>query len=380
MNLVPAFALLPLWLFACSDPATKNGKTQLDDSGENTLFEGERSFSMGMTDWPYDATWEAVERTQQLVADHGDLYAVWMDNGLPWAAAVGGGPYPAEVNVKLTELGIEFPAGSQRFVSVGLLDQSRTELTTDWAGAVRSGEFADISWADQRVEEAYANWLDEIIAKLEPNWLNFAIEFSDLALNAPDRWQDASATLCTVYNGLKSRHPDLPVFFSVALKHPAYEDYSMLTNALPDVEDCTDYAAASSYGYVFYGHPDAGNPDNLPDNWLSQIEELIPSKPVVVAETAWIAEDLLIHEWDVSVASNAQYQSRYVEMMLEEAQRMDAELVTWWCVVDFDALWEGLLGADPLASIWRDTGFYDEHLTPRPSLDIWEEWRNREKY
>ena len=100
---------------------------------------------------------------------------------------------------------------------------------------------------------------------------------------------------------------------------------------------------------------------------------------MVVAETAWLAEDLNIPMWSVAVTSTPAYQRRYVERLFEAAQALEAEALVWWCPVDFDALWETILNRDPLASIWRDTGLYDRDLVTRPALSVWEQWRQRSR-
>ena len=351
-----------------SSTADENIEEQPEESSES------RSFHMGMTNWPYAATLEAVAQTKDLVEQHGDLYGVWLDNGLPWAAAATDGPYPEIVQNKLSELNAEFPATHQRFVSVGLLDLQRTNLATDWDGAERTGTFANIDFDDPIVQTAYANWLDFIIDELSPDWLNFAIEISDLAHHAPESWTNGADLVCALYDGLKSRHPNLNVFFSVALKHPESDTSAILSTALPAIQNCTDFAAASTYGFMFYGHANAGNPNNLPDNWLSQILDFIPNKPLVIAETAWPAEDLNIETWNISTESTPDFQRQYMERLLNEANTLNAALVTWWCIVDFDELWQTLLNSDPLASIWRDTGLYDADLNARPALEIWEQW------
>lgn len=333
-----------------------------------------RPFRMGMTSWPYAATIEAVEHTQTLVAQHGDLYAIWLDNGLPWAAASTAGPYPQPVLNKLSALSEEFPEHRARYVSVGLLDGLRTNLASDWDGTQRTGSFANLRFGDPLVLTAYGQWLDLVIERLSPDWLNFAIEVSDLAHTDPGSWADAAQLVCAIYQGLKARYPDLKIFFSVALKHPDSDVSDRLATALPDVEECTDFAAASTYGFMFYGHPNAGNPNTLPDKWLSQIQDLIPNKPVVVAETAWPAEALNIDLWQIATESSPEFQKRYVDRLLQEAAALEARLVTWFCIVDFDQLWAAVLNSDPLASIWRDTGLYDADLMSRPALETWDDW------
>ena len=351
-----------------------NGTEQVvpDSGGEDVL--NTRSFFMGMTNWPYAGTLAAVQNTQALVEAHTDVYGVWLDNGVPWSAALSDVAYPQTVLTKLDELSREFPANHQRYVSVGLLDVSRSTLATDWDGAARTGSFHEVGLGDAIVYTAYLNWLTLVIERVRPDWLNFAVEFSDLAHNSPESWSDGAQLLCSIYAELKSRYPELNLFFSVALKHPDSSLTGVLETVLPDVELCTDFAAASTYGFVFYGHLNAGDPENLPENWLSQITDLIPNKPVVVAETGWIAESLMVDMWNIAVEGTADFQRRYMELLLSESTALQAELVTWWCIVDFDSLWATRLDSDPLASIWRDTGLYDAELNPRPALEVWDSW------
>ena len=51
---------------------------------------------------------------------------------------------------------------------------------------------------------------------------------------------------------------------------------------------------------------------------------------------------------------------------------MQAEFIIWFSLVDYDALWNGVLNQDPIAHIWRDTGLYDQNLISRPSFDTWQ--------
>jgi len=277
----------------------------LDEPDANApMVSDGRPFLMGMSNWPYAATLEAVDNIKVLVEQHGDVYGIWLDNGLPWEAALIDGPYPQPILNKMAALSTEFPDNRQRYVSVGLLDLNRSHLATDWEGAERTGSFSEVGFGDPIVQTAYGHWLDFVIESLAPDWLNFAIEFSDLAHQSPESWFDGARLVCALYEGLKVRHPELKVFFSVALKHPESETRDVIAAALADIDNCTDFAAASTYGFVFYGHPNAGAPNTLPDNWLSQIQELVPDKPVVVAETAWPAENLRIDLWNISVVSS----------------------------------------------------------------------------
>jgi hypothetical protein len=79
----------------------------------------------------------------------------------------------------------------------------------------------------------------------------------------------------------------------------------------------------------------------------------------------------------VTIVLNLSGPSKAAAALLSEADALGAEFVIWFFTVDFDNLWEGLLGRDPVARIWRDTGLWDETLAPRPALDTWQAWLGR---
>ena len=74
----------------------------------------------------------------------------------------------------------------------------------------------------------------------------------------------------------------------------------------------------------------------------------------------------------VDVVSDADMQAAYLAALFDEAELIDAKFIVWFALVDYDALWNGVLQQDPIAHIWRDIGLYDESLNPRTALDIWQ--------
>jgi len=48
-------------------------------------------------------------------------------------------------------------------------------------------------------------------------------------------------------------------------------------------------------------------------------------------------------------------------------------------LIDFQAFWEGVLGQDDLAAIWRDIGLYDEMVQERTGLTDWKQYLGRAK-
>ncbi|MCG8533746.1 MAG: hypothetical protein MI808_01475, partial [Pseudomonadales bacterium] len=63
----------------------------------------------------------------------------------------------------------------------------------------------------------------------------------------------------------------------------------------------------------------------------------------------------------------------YLQILFAEADRLNMQFIIWFSIVDYDALWSGVLGQDDVARIWRDTGLYDENLNARPALTSWQQ-------
>jgi exo-beta-1,3-glucanase (GH17 family) len=164
---------------------------------------------------------------------------------------------------------------------------------------------------------------------------------------------------------------------SIALKSPDAAEMSAFASQFARIADYVDVVGASAYPYAFYSPEDGASPDSLPADWLSQISAIAPGKPVAITETGWVAQDLVLPRFGIDVNSDDATQQSYVERMLNEAQRLDVGFVIWFTIVDFDALWNGVLGQYDLPAIWRDTGLYDETQRPRDALDTWQAWLGR---
>lgn len=134
----------------------------------------------------------------------------------------------------------------------------------------------------------------------------------------------------------------------------------------------TDYMAVSCYPYM-RGH----TPDNLPQDWFSQVRELAPSKPFAIAETGYPAEDVVIGDWKVKVPANEQWQALYTRFILEESNRLNGKFVVWFFSHDYDSFLDQLKGeaakGSQLFRWWRDTGMLDGDGNPRDALHIWDE-------
>jgi hypothetical protein len=341
-----------------------------------------RSFNMGFSPWPYDATYEAVDDTWAKIDAHGDIISQHIDAGIPWPEAYAGTPYHANVEGDIQNRVNHTPPGKKVYLAVNCLNTLRDGMGGYWA-ATQNGpmpaEWASRTFADIETAVAYTNFALDLINRFNPAYFNYAVEITELILKDPTEYAQFVTFSQRVYTAIKTAHPDLPVFVSIALKHPLSAETTTMKTGFASIIDYTDIIGVSTYPYAFYNITDGGNPANLPADWLSQALDYAPGKQFAVTETASIAQDLVIPVFSVDIHATAEWQNDYLGKLLTECNSMGALFVIWFCIVDYDGLWNGVLGQDPLAAVWRDTGLYDETVTARPSLATWDAWLARTK-
>lgn len=370
-----ALGLLPL-LASCSSASGPDPEPDDPVSGEA------RSFRMGFTPWPYAATAAAVEDVYGKILSDGDVIAHHLDGGVPWPEAFAGTAYHPNVEAQLAGRVARTPADVPVYLAVTPVASGRDGLAGYWAagtGLPRPGEWAGRDLDDPEVVTAFVNYALDLIDRFDPTWFNYGIEVTELALNAPPGWVDQLERFAAqVHPRLRAAHPELPIFVSGGFRSPDSADAAAIRAAWQRILPYSDLIGVSLYPYVFFQHRDRGDPGNLPVDWLGQAAELDPTKPLAIAETGWIAERLEIPEFGVDVAADPADQEAYLDMLLTEAERLNAAFVTWFFAVDYDVLWEGPLARDPVARIWRDTGLWDESVNPRPALEVWRAWLERD--
>lgn len=333
---------------------------------------------MGFTPWPYAATITAVGDTYTRIQAHGDIVNQHIDGGVPWPEAFANqATYDTAVEGDLALRLANTDAAMPVILSVCPLNTARDAPAGYWGGSTnlpRPSPWDTYDFGDAELATAYTNFLLNLIARFNPDYCNYGIEATEYMRNHPARADDLFDFLQSVYNAVKLVYPDLPLFISVTLQAPDSADALLVQGYASEITTCSDLLAVSTYGYVFYSLADSGNPANLPADWLSQAQDYAPGLPIAIAETGWIAEDLVIPAYSLNIAGSAAWQADYVQKLLTEADRLDAVFVTWFTIVDYDTLWVDSLGQDPLAQIWRDTGLYDETRNARPALATWDGW------
>lgn len=303
-------------------------------------------------------------------------------SGVPWEEAYSGMQLPSSIDEEISSKIDQTHSGKAIYLSIDSLNGSRDGLASNWGDngeEPRQSPWDKRSFNNPEVAEAYSNFALQMIERFNPAYFNYAPEVSDLILNDPLKFDEFVTFAERVYQNIKSVYPDLPLMASIALKSPGSSDALLIESNFSRISDFIDVVGVSVYPYAFYEHTDKGDPANMPLNWLSQVLSIAGSKPIAITETGWIAEDLTVPSFSYSEQSNVDKQSDYVSSVLTSAQDLSMEFVIWFTVVDYDALWNGMLGQDDISKIWKDTGLYDENLNARPALEVWNSYYSREK-
>lgn len=345
----------------------------------------DRWFRLGFTPFNYDITDEAQQEVYSLINPRQDVIAHHLDDGVPWPEAAAGDPYDPNVEANLGERLASTPPGMTIYLATTPLNSGRDGLADYWgkdANMPRPGPWADRTFDDPEVIEAYFNWCRDLIDRFQPLYFNYAIEANELARNAPEKWDALMTLVRAVYPKLKREYPKVQIFVSITLRDPGTSEWEDSKPFITEVMDHSQMMAVSTYRYIFGAGENKGDPSTLPPDWLSAAADLAPDKPFAIAETGWLAETLWVPDWSLYVPGNPAWQNDYVTRLFTDANALNARFVIWFIPVDYDNLynWMLLLGqATPTWLLWKDTGLWDGTVAPRPSLPTWEAWKARSR-
>ncbi|MBP8130478.1 MAG: hypothetical protein KA184_12945 [Candidatus Hydrogenedentes bacterium] len=342
-----------------------------------------RMFFMGFTQRPYADGIDAVEDTFDRIAEHSDMAAFQLDEGVPWPEAYADVLYASEYEGYLDLLLDHCAADEVVCLGVSSLNSSRTGPAA-YRGATGNMEvpypWDTYAFSDEPMIQAYTNFCLRLIERFEPRFFNYAVEANGLLFENPNLWDAYVVFLGEVYTRIKAAYPDLMVGLSVTLRHPDAPESATMRAHMDSLLPYLDFLGVVVYPYIFFGGLDPGNPDDLQKGWLLQAKSLAKGKPVAITETAWPAENLEIPAFGVSVSATPERQDAYVRRVLGAASDIEALFILWLNIADTDAVWE-VLPPDyqDYAEIWRDTGLYDGMLEARPGITSWDAWLAKER-
>jgi hypothetical protein len=366
-----AFALAAAFLIAAG---------ACDDGGSGPSEGKSRSFYMAFTPFPYDLTLEAQDYTYNKIHERIDMICHHFDDGIPWPEALEGKPYHANVENNLYDRQRRLRPGDKVYLALCPLAHDRKSLARYWGAASNMelpAAWENKTFDDPDVITAYSNFLLDLMGRFEPDYVCFGVEANggfgenDPQLGAFEKF------LKSVRDNIRADHPNVPLFLSYIIGGSGAEGARQM-NLTRRFLGYSDYMAVSTYPFIEAAGGPSGDadPDNLPQNWFTKMRDLAPEKPFAVAETGFIAEDLVLSSYGINIKGTAAWQEAYLRFLLQESNKLDAEFVVYFFIRDYDRVWEWMRqhGYDEFYKMWRDCGLIDEDGGARPSLAVWDAW------
>ena len=338
-----------------------------------------RSFYLGFTPAPYEISEKAIHFIYENIANNADIIAHHFDNGVPWPEALNGEEYPTSVKNDWESRKNRTPGGHQVYLAITPIRLLRNGLA-DYSSA--QGEqplpppWDTYAFNHTDVKSAYLNHAIKAVEFFEPDYLAIGIESNLLIDHIPEQWEEYLELHIYVYTQLKTRYPDLPIFATVAGnalldEYQTEHDTAAHLAALQQILQYSDYYGISFYPHLFKG---AEFPPEMFETLFA-----LSDKPIAITETAYPAESLSILGGYIAWESDPDRQKEYFATLLEEADAREMVFIITFFLRDYDILWAQIEDPDMsnLASIWRDTGFFDEDGNPRAVLDLWQKILSR---
>ena len=347
-----------------------------------------RSFYQGFMYQPYDWNEEAFADTFQVMGENSDIIGFFFDGFVPWDEAAQKEPYHPVQEQEIQKRLAGIKLHQKIFLGVSLLGGDRVSLS-GYLGedeVPRTGKWQDKTFDDPEVIEAYLNWCRDLIARFEPDYFMYVAEVDSGLFDPEDpRFQSLLNTVRRIYPTLKEEFPSLPIIIEFMLEND--EQMKKRAQVTQLLLPYTDIYAVSTYPFLMTG----GNPADIPRDWFSRVKQIAPDKPFAVIETNFLAESFYhptqgipipFRRKRLLIPARKKWQAEYIEFLLSEANKLQAEFVLHWGYRDLDrlqALLDGTGGAldsniNGFASLAKDCGLIDEQGRPRPSLDVWQKW------
>ena len=378
--------LLLIFVFLISCGQDSEESSDLTTGNTDNQSSSSRSHYLGFTPWLYAATIAAQNDIYNFIGTHADIIAHHLDGGVPWPEALTANNFDAfndnvknEINGRVSRT--QSYSSHVTYLAVSPFNSLRTDIAPYWGsstGMALPSPWDTLDIGNAYVVSAFANFVDEGIKKFDPLYINYAIEINEYYHNQTGHLSELTYFCSNVYTFLKNKYPNKKFMVSFVLKDPGSTTMTDTATLFNSIKDYTDIIGVSVYPYAFFSHSDKGDPNNLPSDWLSQIETVAPGKPYFIAETGFVGEDLSIPDFSLSVTSNEDRQDLYVQKLFQEAEAIEAEGIIWFTAYDFDTLWSNDLG-DNLSLIWRDTGLKDGNQVKRKALTRWENELSKNK-
>jgi hypothetical protein len=333
----------------------------------------------GFTPFPYDATAQAVARTQEILREGATIHAIHMDDGIPWEELLEGRALPKRVQKEWDDLARAVPPGRPVYLGLAPLAKDRKSL----AQGKGEKDFLALPWSlklaaldDDKVKSAYLEYARRAVVHFKPAYLNLGIEAGELASRDPKRWPQFEALYRHVAGALKRDFPQLKIGISFGLQGLRKPETAQRVRALVEASDyigLSFYPHASPFGERF-GEPALGEGAQA---WREPLEwvRAFTKKPIAICETGYLSNTVAVKSFNLQLKGDIDLQTQYVRELAQFAERDDYLFVVWFLAVDYDRLFErmgGATAANDVNLLWRNIGLWTGDVKPKPA---WEEWK-----
>lgn len=326
----------------------------------------------GFTPFPYDLTRSAVEKTNELVAKHGEIYALHFDDGIPWAEALNNTPFPSKLRGDWDGKRAALSPGMPIYLGLSPLAKDRESLARASKGSSIPSSIHGAALDAESVKQAFYNYARRAVEMFDPQFVNLGIEAGELAERNPKRWEQFVRLYEYVHDRLKRDRPHLKIGISFGLQSLMDDDVARRGRLI--LGKC-DYLGVSFYPFMSQFHEKLGS-HKLPDpprqwteplDWLREYSDL----PLAICETGYTSQDVYVPKYGLHMVGDALLQSRYVRDLGRIAHRDNYSFVIWFLAIDYDKLYDKLPTGDGTNRIWRHIGLLDQNLNPKLA---WSEW------
>ena len=260
------------------------------------------------------------------------------------------------------------------YLALAPLDKDRKSLAPATGEKDREAmpeELRGVPLDDASVKKAYLNYARRAVKQFRPRYLNLGIEAGQMMSRDFPRWPEFEHLYEHVRGAIKTEYPDLQIGISFGLgdlRARKEAEAARRLIAQSDYVGISFYPYASSFDEKFGAPPYRGDkPWREPLAWLRAYTD----KPLAICETGFTTQDIEIPQFGLKMQGSPDAQAAYTRELFEIARRDRYAFVVWFLAIDYDKLYAKLPAGSDAMKLWRNIGFLDGELRPKPAWEIW---------
>ncbi len=334
---------------------------------------------VSITPFPFDLTAAAASSVAKITSENETLATVQLDNGIPWAEALDGEPFSADVMGQWQRDKDAIGTNRMVYLAIAPLQEDRVHWALGPGGASSPSWAANEKTLTPKLKQAYGNYVLRAIDYFNPQFLNLGVEAGDMAWKKPGKWPSFTALFDSCCARVREKNPSIKIGISFSL--PLLMNKGVAKRA-KSVIDTSDYVGISFYPYLsdFYVKLGAQPLPAPPLQWREPLAWLATniSKPIAICETDYSSDPVSLPSYDLKMDANPDLQRAYVTDLAAIARRENYLFTVFFLSVDCDALMSKLPAEAAANGLWTHCGFLDKQLREKPAWQAYREtWLGR---